>query len=203
MTLSILVLVVFLIGLGIFVSIFFFVKHAQYMREVSTKLKLIILPETGGQQVKVVNVDFAKNWVANPDKDGNLPRYYFNKENLWSSRYPNDPFLGITALCVPIATGYYRKNCPEPITSHPLEPLVTSESIGAAIDEEFELVLKRISSTMLKLEKQLTEALSGHLNKLAVYGLLLIVLIMCVISLYFSYNASAQSKAILQAFGLR
>jgi len=202
MTLSLLILGGLIFVIAIIVVFFLFSKHSQYMKEATNKLKVYILPETGAMEIKVISIDFSRHVISIPDGE-NMPRYFFNKENTWTSRYPNDPFLGMTWLCVPIASAIYFKGNPEPATSHPLEPLVTSYSIAAAIDEEFELVLKKISATMLALEKRLTEALTHHLNKGVVYIALVIILLMVCINLYFSYVANQHVTQVLNAFGLR
>lgn len=188
--------------LVVFVVIFMFYKHNQYQKEVIGKLKVVLLPQAGDPDTRIVAKGTSSNWVAVKDDLGNEPLYYYDKENTWKTRYPSDPMFGITWLCVQIDTVWYRKGNPEPITSHPLKPLVTPESVFAAIDGEFELILKKVSASMLAMEKKLTEALAAHLNKGVVYIALLIIVLLVAVSLYFSYSAMQSSNAVKHAFGL-
>lgn len=185
----------------VFVCFFMFYKHNQYSKEVIGKMKVILLQDAGAPQTLIVDKGPSSNWVVVPDGDSR-PRYIYNKENTWPTRYPSDPMLGITWICVPIDTVWYRKGNPEPVTSHPLAPLLTSQSIASAIDEEFELVLKRVSENMMKMEKKLTEALTSHLNKGVVYIALLIIVLLLAISLFFSYSAMKNVTDIKHAFGM-
>ena len=186
----------------VFVGVFAFYKHNQYQNEVKGKFKAIILPEAGDPETKIVTKDFSRNWVKIPDGQGNEPRYIYNKENTWKTRYPSDPLFGITWLCVQIDTSWYFKGNPEPLTSHPLAPLATAQSIAAAIDEEFELILKKVSASMLAMEKKLTEALAAHLNPTIVYGLLILLIVMIGVSLYFSFSAMQSANTVKHAFGM-
>jgi Ca2+/Na+ antiporter len=201
MALSGLILFGMFFFIALFVVIFMFVKHNQYQKDVVGKIKVYILPEGGDPDIRVITKGTSKNWIAIKDDLGNEPHYYYDKENTWKTRYPSDPMFGITWLCVQIDTVFYRKGNPEPVTSHPLAPLVTPESVFAAIDGEFELILKKVSASMLAMEKKLTEALAAHLNKGVVYIAFVVIIIMVSVSLYFSYSAMQNATAVKQAFG--
>jgi hypothetical protein len=189
-------------GIVIGAMLFIFIKRNQYMKEAPHKLKVFILPETGIEEIQIVDCDFSKNWVKVKDGD-NFPRYYFDKDNIWYSKYPDNPFFGLRELQVQVASCRYFKDNPEPITSHPLAPLVTSSSIMAAIDEDFALVIRNVSDQMMKLEKQLMQALSAHLNKGVVYISFIAIIVICCVALYFSFEAMQNSKQVMHAFGLK
>lgn len=204
MTLSIIILVGVLITLFIFAVIFTFIKRSQYTKDVKGKIKCVFLPETGTTYSRVVDVKLTGHEVAAP-KDHHLPRYYFNKENTWYTPYPDNPFLGLTFIQVPISTAYYFEDNPEPITSQATkEPHVaTSSMIFASIDSAFALVVNELDAELQKTKKALLDALSHKLSKPLVYGLLLIICIGIIIDVVVNIGVSTYVHKMGEYVGMK
>ncbi len=184
--------------------IFAFVKHNKYSDDAKHKLKVVILPAARAAYSIIADKGISNNVLAVPNKYQNtLPRYFYNKENTWATPYPENPFLGLKMLQVQIDTIYYFENNPEPITSHPLNPLMTANSIYAAIEEEMELLIKKVSTTIAALEKKLMEALSSKLNKYVVYFFLIIIVIMQVVGLIYNIQCNSHISSLTNAFGIK
>jgi hypothetical protein len=201
-TLTFVILGILLTVIIIGVIIFMFVKHGQYMKEVQGKIKCVFFPETGSTYSKVVDVDLSGHAIDAP-KGHHLPRYFFNKENTWNTRYPENPFFGLTFLQVPIATVWYYEDNPEPITSHPETPVATSSMIFASIDRAFALVVHELDAELQKTKKALLDALSAKLSKVVVYGLLFVILVMSGINLYIGFTNTQAINGLGVFFGLK
>jgi hypothetical protein len=202
LSMIILTFVIFgIIGFGV---IFSFVKRNQYLREVQGKIKCVFFPQAGATYNYIVDVQLSGHEIAAP-KAHHLPRYYFNKENTWQTRYPENPFLGLAYLQVQIATVWYYEDNPEPITSQALiEPQVaTSSMIFASIDSAFALVVHELDAELQKTKKQLLDALSTKLNKNVVYILFFSIILLLLIAVYKLFADSSAISAIKIAVGAK
>jgi hypothetical protein len=178
------------------------IKHAQYMKEVQGKIKCVFFPETGSTYSKVVDVDLSGHSIDAP-KGHHLPRYFFNKENTWNTRYPENPIFGLTAICVQIATVWYYEDNPEPITSHPSTPVATASMIFASIDRAFALVVNELDEELQKTKKALLEALQTKLSKVIVYGGLILIFVAVLVDIYFGYANSQKMADLSKMFGIK
>jgi hypothetical protein len=202
LSMIILTFVVFgIIGFGV---IFSFVKRNQYLKEVQGKIKCVFFPQAGATYNKIVDVQLSGHEIAAP-REHHLPRYYFNKENTWNTKYPESPFLGLGYLQVQIATVWYYEDNPEPITSQALmEPQVaTSSMIFASIDSAFALVVHELDAELQKTKKQLLDALSSKLNKTVVYALFIVIIVALMFIGYKIFADSSTLKAIKEAVGAK
>jgi hypothetical protein len=95
-----------------------FWKHRQYMNDTKNKIKVVILPAARAAYNVIVDKGISNNVLAVPiTRTNTLPRYFYNKENSWSTRYPENPFLGLSMLQVLIDTVYYNENGNYPLTT--------------------------------------------------------------------------------------
>jgi hypothetical protein len=183
---------------------FAFYKHNQYMKFAKSKIKVKILPVARAEYSIIVDKGFSSNVLAVPTNDQNtLPRYFYDKENLWASPYPEKPFLGLGFLQVQIDTLYVRENNPDPITCNPLTPLLTANSMYAAIEEEMELLIKKVSTTIASLEKKLLEALTTKLNKYVVYFFLVLIILVQVVGLIYTIQVNSHVTALNNMWGVK
>lgn len=199
-TLSLIVLGGVILFILITAISFVFIKRSQYQKEIIGKIKCVFLPRTTKPYSKVIKVEPSGNMVAAPNGHV-LPRYFFDKENTWLTNYPDNPFLGLGVLQVQIATVWYFEDNPEPITSHPMQPIATASMIFAAIDSAFALVVHELEEELQKTKKALMDALATKLNKTVVYALLVIILISVIIDIYFNYSNGQSLKLIKSAVG--
>jgi hypothetical protein len=201
--LMVLILVFVFGGILIFGVIFSFVKRNQYLKDVQGKIKCVFFPQAGATYSQVVDVRLSGHEIAAP-KDHHLPRYFFNKENTWQTRYPDNPFLGLTFLQVQIATVWYYEDNPEPITSQAIiEPQVaTSSMIFASIDSAFALVVHELDAELQKTKKQLLEALASKINKNVVYVSLFIIVLCVVIGDFLIFKNGSNITKIMNTLGV-
>jgi len=207
-TMSLIILLVIIFGLGGFAIVFSFIKRNQYLKEVQGKIKCVFLPEAGATYNKIVEVDLSGHEVRVPiDKDHPtiLPRYYFDKQNTWNTRYPENPFLGLGYMQVQIGTVYYYPNNPEPITTQAIvEPLIaTGDAIFESIDSGFALVVHELDEELQKTKKALLDALTTKLNKTIVYALLVVIMMLLLADMYLNYSHGAALSAIKAAVGAK
>jgi hypothetical protein len=174
-----------IVGFGV---VFSFVKRNQYLREVQGKIKCIFLPEAGSAYNKIVDVNISGHEVAVP-----IDR---NHEN---------PFLGLAYMQVQIGTVYYYPNNPEPITTQAIvEPLIaTGDAIFESIDSGFALVVQELDEELQKTKDALLKALSAKLDKMVVYGLLILILLLGIVNVFLTYSHGAMLKAIMTAVGAK
>jgi len=206
MTLSLIMvgfIIAAIVGFGV---VFSFVKRNQYLREVQGKIKCIFLPEAGSAYNKIVDVNISGHEVAVPidrNHPSILPRYYFDKNNIWETRYPENPFLGLAYMQVQIGTVYYYPNNPEPITTQAIvEPLIaTGDAIFESIDSGFALVVQELDEELQKTKDALLKALSAKLDKMVVYGLLIFIMLLEIVNVFLTYSHGAMLKAIMTAVG--
>lgn len=187
----------------IFALVGFFVKHAQYMREAPHKIKCVFFPQAGATYTKIIDVEQAEsvNILKSP-KGHKLPYYFYNKENTWQTRYPDMPFLGVAALQVPIATVWYYEENPEPITSHPENPIATSSMIFASVDQAFALVVQELDAELQKTKAELLKALQSKINKNVVYIGLVAIAILVIADVYLNYSNGQVTKNLMKQLGL-
>lgn len=186
------------------VVIFAFYKHKKYMEYAKSRIKVVVLPVARAAYSIVVDKGVSNNVLAVPTNDKNtLPRYFYDKENLWASPFPETPFLGLKFLQVQIDTVYVKENNPDPVTTNPLEPLLTANSMYAAIEEEMELLIKKVSTTIASLEKKLLEALSTKLNKYVVYFILIILVLLQIVGLIYTIQLNTHVNSITNMWGLK
>ena len=208
MTMTWIILLAIFFGFGGFAIVYSFIKRNQYLREVQGKIKCVFFPQAGSTYSKVVDVDLSGHEIAAP-KDKNhpqiLPRYYFDKENTWNTRYPDNPFLGLTYMQVQIATVWYFENNPEPITSQAIEEphIATASMIFASIDSAFALVVHELDAELQKTKKQLLDALSSKLNKTVVYFLLIIIMLGMMLLAYKVFTDSTYIHSIGKTLGVK
>jgi hypothetical protein len=180
-----------------------FMKHKKYMDDTKNKIKVVVLPAAKSAYSVIVDKGISNNVLAVPNAGQNtLPRYFYNKENTWATKYPETPFLGMTFLQVQIDTVYVRENNPEPVTSSLVAPLMTANSIYAAIEDEMELLIKKVSTTIATLEKKLMEALSTKLNKYVVYFFLIIIVIIQIVGLIYTIQGASKIGDIGKMWGI-
>jgi hypothetical protein len=181
-----------------------FIKHNKYMKYAKERIKVVLLPTARAAYNIIVERGMSDTVLSVPmEKTNTLPRYFYNKSNTWATRYPESPFLGLTFLQVQIDTVYYRENNPEPLTSDIASPLMTANSIYAAMEEEFELLIKTVSTTIATLEKKLMEALSAKLNKYVVYFALIIIIGIQIVGLIMTIQGNSHISALNNAFGIK
>lgn len=196
-TLSLIILAVLFTVIIFGALIGFFVKHAQYMREAPHKVKCVFFPQSGATYTKIIDLEESENIsILKAPKGHKMPYYFYNKENTWQTRYPDMPFLGVTALQVQIATVWYYEENPEPITSHPEHPIATSSMIFASVDQAFALVVQELDAELQKTKKQLLDALQSKINKTLVYAGLGIILLAVLVAAYMSYTNGQDIKLI-------
>jgi hypothetical protein len=183
MTLIVLVLVVVIVGLFIAAVIFTVIKRNQYMREAKGHVKVVLFPEAGMPKTIIAEVGYTGHEVAAPD-GSIIPRYYFDRQNIYRTPYPDNPFLGMASLQVQIDTAYYYKDNPEPITSQAINSpqVATASMIFASIDSAFALVVHELDAELQKTKKQLLDALSSKLSKPIVYIALAIITVGVIIA---------------------
>jgi hypothetical protein len=207
-TLSIIILLVVVFGLLGFGIVFSFIKRGQYLKEVQGKIKCVFFPQAGATYNKVVDVDLSGHEIAAPKDKSHphiLPRYYFDKENTWYTKYPESPFLGLSYLQVQIATVWYFENNPEPVTSQAIEEphVATASMIFASIDSAFALVVHELDAELQKTKKQLLDALSTKLNKTVVYFCLIVIVFGILLLSYKVFTDSSYIHSIGKSLGVK
>lgn len=179
-------------------------KHKQYMKEAKTHMKVIMLPNAGPAYPIIVEKGSSNTVLKVPNTHENtLPMYFYNKSNVWPTKYPETPFLGLGFLQVYIDTVWYYENNPEPTTSNILTPLMTATSIYAATETEMELLIKKVSSTIASLEKKLMDALTSKMNKWVVYFALIIIVIMQIVCMIYAIQANTHISTLAETFGVK
>lgn len=204
MSLALIIMVVLIIAIFIGAVIYIMIKRNQYAKEAKGHIKLVILPEAGMPKSIIAEIGSSGHEVAAPE--GHLlPRYYFNRENVYHTLYPENPIFGLGMLQVQIDTVYYYKDNPEPITSQAFSSpkVATASMIFASIDAAFALVVHELDAELQKTKKQLLEALSSKLSKPIVYGLLVVLLIAVIACIILVVMQNSQLKEVARQLGVK
>lgn len=189
--------IVFLCG----VIVFMFWKRGQYLKEIQGKHKAIFLPEGSAPYSMVVPVLSSGVEIEAP-KGHHCPRYFFNKETSWNTKYPENPPLGISAMCVQIGTTWYGEDNPEPLSPYQHRPIATASMIFASIDRAFALAVGEMETQIEEYKKKYLEAMATKINPMIIYLMLGLCIVLSGVSLYFGYNHDKILKAIADIFGI-
>lgn len=128
-------------------------------------------PETGMRYKVLLPVEVNGIEVKSP-KGHQCPRYFFDKQSTWQTKYPEAPFLNLKFLQVDVPIVSWMENNPEPINPYGQAPVATSALIDSLRDNDFAAFAIAADKEIQSLQRELASALANSLNKRYVYILL-------------------------------
>jgi len=133
-------------------------------------------PETGKRYKKLLPVEVNGIEVKSP-KGHQCPRYFFNKEATYNTKFPDAPFLNLKFLQVDVPIVSWPENNPEPINPYkrPDQDVVTSALIDSLRDNDFMAFAMAANKEIQDLQAELAKALMNAANKRTIYIVMAVV----------------------------
>ena len=183
------------------VVIFIFIKRGQYAKEIIGKHKVVFLPEGASPYTKIVTVLESGVEIEAP-KGHHCPRYFFNKETSWNTPYPDNPPLGIRAVCVEIGTTWYGEDNPEPLSPYQHRPIATASMIFASIDRAFALAIGEMEAQIEEYKKKYLDAMASKINPMVFYIAIGLNVVLTGLCIYLIMQDDKIIKALGEMFGI-
>jgi hypothetical protein len=162
---------------------------AEFWQETGRRYKKIRPIESNGIEIKAPN-------------GHRCPRYFFSRETVGHTMYPESPFLGITLLQHDVPIVSWAEDNPEPICPHEHPAVATSSLIGSVTDDDFAAFAIAANQKIKALEEQLIKAIASKINPMVIYVGLTIVAVIGIIGAYFAYGDMNILKNIANMFGI-
>ena len=134
-------------GIAFFIILAFW-QQSRYKKMAQTHLKAIFWTEPGQRYRRILPIEPNGIEVRAP-RGHTCPRYFFNKEAVFTTKYPESPFLGLPLLQVDMQTVDWPENCPEPINPYAAGKVI-SESLRSAVEDHDFLAEKQKSLMEVK-----------------------------------------------------
>lgn len=183
-------------------------QRTKYNRMVSTspkapfgKIMAEFWPETGMRYKQLLAVEANGQEIKAP-RGHQCPRYFFNKNATWITKFPEAPFLNLKFLQVDVPIVSWAENNPEPINPHEHEPIATASMIDSYRDDDFAAFAMAASKEIQELERELAKALSNNINKRYVYLLLVVAAGAAAIAAFIAFQTLDLLSYIQSAWGL-
>lgn len=162
---------------------------AEFWQETGRRYKKIRPIEANGIEIKAPN-------------GHRCPRYFFSRETVGHTKYPESPFLGLTILQHDVPIVSWAEDNPEPIMPLEHPQVATSSLIGSVTDDDFAAFAIEANHKIKALEEQLIKALASRINPMYVYMGLIFAILVAAIAAYMGYMNSQGISIIRSMFGV-
>jgi hypothetical protein len=162
---------------------------AEFWQETGRRYKKIRPIEANGIEIKAPN-------------GHRCPRYFFSRETVGHTKYPESPFLGLTILQHDVPIVSWAEDNPEPIMPLEHPQVATSSLIGSVTDDDFAAFAIEANHKIKALEEQLIKALASKIDKNVVYIGLVVLALIGIIGAYFAYQNVQSISTLRSMFGV-
>lgn len=126
-------------------------------------------PESGRREYQLLPVE-ANGLEVRAPANHRCPRYFFNKQATFTTKYPMDMFFRSLGISVDAPIVSWPLNCPEPISPYSVNnPVATATLIGSLKDDDFLAAMSAASEEIGELEKELAKSLTTKISKSTYY----------------------------------
>jgi hypothetical protein len=126
-------------------------------------------PESGRREYQLLPIEANGLEVRAPTAH-KCPRYFFNKQATFTTKYPMDMFFRSLGISVDAPIISWPLNNPEPISPYNYgSPVASSTLLGALQDDDFLTFMMAASKEIDELQKELAKALTAAVPKAVFY----------------------------------
>ena len=131
------------------------------------------------------------------------PTYFFDKNAIYTTPYPEKPFMPLRFLQIDAPTVAWSLDCPEPIDPNrkPGTEIVTAEMLDIYKDKSFSLLMTAASEALKEMEARYENLLKNVPNKNFMYGLLIAAVVVSLIGGILGYLGYTKLGELAEIWG--